>query len=373
MSPVGSVLVVGASAAGLATAEGLRRKGYEGALTLLGAEPELPCDRPPLSNQVLNGQWEETRAQLRSAQALDALDAAFVLGDAAISFNAERREVSTASGRVLHAVVIATGVGASLLPARREVRGTHVIRTLGDAAVLRTELLSARRVVVIGDGALGAETAATARQRGRPVTLVGPQTVPMARHLGALAAGQLAELHRRNGVRLLGGVLPDTLHTRDGRVAGVRLSDGTELEAAVVIVAIGCRPATEWLQGSGRRSPLAPRRARALAAPGKPDQRGRPGPRRRRGHPRNRRAYRPVPHFWTDQFDARLQIHGIISPDARAEIVEGDPRAGRFVVRYTGSDGPEGVLGWNMPRQTRLRRVELTGRYTLPRETADAG
>ncbi|MFF3501668.1 NAD(P)/FAD-dependent oxidoreductase [Streptomyces sp. NPDC003247] len=393
MNAVQSVLVVGASVAGLATAEALRRKGYTGTLTLLGAEPEPPYDRPPLSKQVLSGAWEPRRALLRSIEALAALDAEWVLGDPATGFDARRREATTAAGRTLtaDAVVIATGITARTLPAQRGIRGTHVVRTLEDATALRADLLSARRVVVIGDGVLGAETAATARRTGLDVTLAGPQPAPMAEQLGPLVAGHLADLHRRNGVAVRGGVLVDALHTRGDRVTGVRLSDGTDLDADVVVTAVGCAPATGWLRNSGLHlddgvvCDAFCRAAEGVWAVGDVARWHHEGLGRllRLENRTNAaeqalavaadilgtgRPYTPVPYFWTDQFDAKLQIHGIASAGARAEIVEGDPHDGRFLVRYTGLRGPEGVLGWNMPRQTRLQRALLVDHYTRPQQ-----
>ncbi|MCA1217128.1 NAD(P)/FAD-dependent oxidoreductase [Streptomyces sp. 8L] len=391
MSPVGSVLIVGACAGGLATAESLRRKGYEGALTLLGAEDELPYDRPPLSKQVLSGAWEPERARLRSGEALAALGAELVLGDPAIGFDAGRREVTTTAGRTLtaDAVVVATGVTARTLPAQRGVEGTHVVRDLGDAVALRSGLSAARRVVVVGDGVLGAEAAATARRMGLDVALVGPQPAPMTDQLGPLVAGHLADLHRRHGVALHGGVLLDALHTDGGRVSGLRLSDGTELDADVVVTAVGCTPATAWLENSGiDLNDGVVCDARCRAAPGvwavgdvarwHHEGLGRLVRLENRTNASEQalavasdilgegRPYMPVPYFWTDQFDVKLQVYGIASQDAGAEVVEGDPAAGRFVVRHDGSLGPERVIGWNMPKQTRLHRAHVVDRYARP-------
>ncbi|TDC82920.1 hypothetical protein E1292_50110 [Nonomuraea deserti] len=141
MSVPSGVLVVGASAAGLATVEALRRKGYRGELTVLGAEPHLPYDRPPLSKQVLSGAWEPGRARLRTEAALAALEAEFVLGDPATGLDVAARAVSTASGRVLRAgaVVITTGLRPRAFPGQDELAGVHVVRTLDDALALRAE------------------------------------------------------------------------------------------------------------------------------------------------------------------------------------------------------------------------------------------
>jgi NADPH-dependent 2,4-dienoyl-CoA reductase/sulfur reductase-like enzyme len=191
-----SVLVVGASAAGLSTAEALRRKGYEGPLTLLDAENYLPYDRPPLSKQVLAGDWDPDRAQLRSPEALVALHAEFVLADPAVGLDVTTRTVHTASGRAVaaDAVVVATGMAPRRLPGQEGLAGVHVLRTLDDATALRTELLAASRLVVVGEGVLGAEIAATARKLGLDVTIAGPQPAPMAGQVGPLVAGALADL-----------------------------------------------------------------------------------------------------------------------------------------------------------------------------------
>ncbi|MFC4630961.1 NAD(P)/FAD-dependent oxidoreductase [Promicromonospora alba] len=213
MSTPGSVLVVGASAGGLTTAEALRRKGYEGRLTLLGGERHLPYDRPPLSKQVLSGAWEAGRAQLRPEPALRALDAELVLGDGATGLDVANRTVRTESGRELGAdtIVIATGVHARTLPVEAQpadprpgqdrLAGVHVIRTLDDSVALHAELATARRLVVVGDGVLGAEVAATGRGLGLDVTLAGPQSVPMQSQFGPWAGALLGDLHTDRGVK----------------------------------------------------------------------------------------------------------------------------------------------------------------------------
>ena len=204
MNVPASVLVVGASAGGLSTVESLRRKGYQGRITVLGAEPHLPYERPPLSKQVLAGQWEPGRTQLRPAEALSALDAEFILGDPATGLDVTTNLVRTAQGRELRAeaVVLATGVRARTFPGAAGLAGVHVLRTLDEALALRADLLNSSKVVVIGEGVLGAEIAATARTLGLDVTMVCPQPAPMHLQLGPAVAGLLGELHAERGVRL---------------------------------------------------------------------------------------------------------------------------------------------------------------------------
>ncbi|GAB2803967.1 NAD(P)/FAD-dependent oxidoreductase [Streptomyces daliensis] len=387
MSTPGHVLVVGASAAGLGTAEALRRKGYTGRLTVLGDETRLPYDRPPLSKQVLSGAWQPERTQLRAQEVLDALDAEFLLGDAALSLDAETRTVRTASARTLSAdaVVVATGLRPRTFPGQEDLRGVHVLRTLDDAMALRGALLDAGdrgRVVVVGDGVLGAEIAATARRMGPSVTLAGPQTAPMTDQLGPHLARLLAELHTEHGVRVRGGTAVAGLTSERGRVSGVRLPDGETLPADVAVVAIGCVPATDWLAGSGLRladGVVCDSRCRAAegiyavgdVARWHHDHLGVPLRLENRTSAVEQagvvaanilgedRAYVPVPYFWTDQYDVKIQVYGVPSPDAEVTVVEGGEHDRRFVAHYTREGRVTAVLGWNMPRQARLHRQAL--------------
>ncbi|WP_433517946.1 NAD(P)/FAD-dependent oxidoreductase [Nonomuraea sp. CA-143628] len=384
MSAPSSVLVVGASAAGLATAEALRRKGYQGGLTVLGAEPHLPYDRPPLSKQVLSGAWDPERAQLRPRTALDGLDAEFVLADPAVGLDVTARTVHTAAGRALRAdaIVVATGLRARTLPGQADLTGVHVLRTLDDALALRADLLTASRLVVVGEGVLGAEIAATARGLGLEVTMAGPLAAPLAGQIGPSVAGLLAELHTERGVRLRLGAGVDRLTGQDGKVTGVRLVTGEVVPADVVVVAIGSDPATGWLADSGLRvdnglvCDSRCRAAEGIYAVGDVArwQHDRFGTLLRLENRTNAteqagavaagilgddQPYCPVPYFWTDQFDTKIQVHGVLPADAEVTVVEGERSARRFVALYRSEGRVTGVLGWNMPKQTRLRRQEV--------------
>ncbi|RSM65018.1 FAD-dependent oxidoreductase [Kibdelosporangium aridum] len=381
MSTPGEVLVVGASAAGVATAEALRRKGYLGRLTLLGAESHLPYDRPPLSKQVLSGGWEPERVQLRQPEALSTLDAELILGDPAVSLDTATRTVHTAAGRALtaEAIVVATGLRPRTFPGQDRLAGVHALRTLDDALQLRTSLLGSSRLVVVGDGVLGAEIAATARNMGVSVTMTGPQPAPLAMQFGSLVSGLLADVHTSQGVELRLGAAVTGLEGEHGRVTGVCLGSGEVLPADVVVVAFGAAPTTEWLAGSGLtidNGLVCDSRCRAAegiyAA----------GDVARWHHERlntmlrleNRtnateqgvavadtiigsdKPYTPVPYFWTDQFDVKIHVHGVLFPDADVSIVEGDPAGRRFVALYRRGGEVTGVLGRNMPKQARQHR-----------------
>ena len=388
---VAHVLVVGASASGLTTVEALRRKGYTGRITVLGAEPHAPYDRPPLSKQVLSGAWEPGRAALRTEEMLAGLDTEFVYGDPAVGLDTATRTVRTGSGRELSAdaVVIATGVRPRVLPGQGELTGVHVLRTLDDALALRTDLLAGSRLVVVGEGVLGSEIAATARTLGLDVTLAGPLTGPLALQVGPLVSGLLAELHTERGVRLRLGNGVSGFTNAQGRVSGVELSTGEVLPADVVVVAIGASPATEWLADSGLEldnGVVCDSRCRA--APGiyavgdvarwHHEQLGRLIRLENRTNATEQamavagailgedRPYEPVPYFWTDQFDAKLQVHGLLPADAEVDVVDGDLTARRFVTRYRSGGRVTGILGWNMPKQARQRRQEIVDSVPSP-------
>ncbi|MFD5244429.1 NAD(P)/FAD-dependent oxidoreductase [Amycolatopsis sp. NPDC058340] len=376
-----TLLVVGASAGGLATVETLRRKGYADRITVLGAERHLPYDRPPLSKQVLSGQWEPARTRLRPADRLSTLDTEFLLGDAAIALDVRERTVHTASGRALTAdeIVLATGLRPRTFPGQSGLDGVHVLRTLDDALALRADLLSCSRAVVVGDGVLGTEIAACIAGMGVPVTLAGPQPAPLAAQFGPVVSGLLAELHESRGVSLRLGAAVTGLDSHDGRVTGVRLETGEVLPADVVVVAFGAAPATDWLEGSGLATAngvVCDSRCRAadgIYAVGDVARwhhealdmtlrlENRTNATEQAAHVAtvilgDDRPYLPVPYFWTDQFDTKIHVHGTLFPDAEVSFVEGSVADRRFVAEYRRNGVVTGVLGWNMPKQARLRR-----------------
>lgn len=379
-----SVLVVGASTGGLAVVEALRREGYQGPLRLLGAESHLPYDRPPLSKSVLSGAWGPERTQLRPEAALNKLNVELLLGEPALRLALETREVETASGRRwgAEAIVLATGLEARRLPGQEQWAGVHVLRTLNDSLALRAALLNGPRVVVVGDGVLGTEIAATARGLELEVTLVGPQPQPLANQLGLLVGGWLARLHTDNGVRLRLGVGVRELVGENGRVQGVRLANGELLPADVVVVAIGSRPATGWLADSGLRlndgivCDSRCRAAEGIYAVGDVARWHHEtlGVDLRLENRTNAveqgilvagnilgkdKPYTPIPFFWTDQFDAKIQAYGFLPAEAEVTIVEGDPAQRRFVALYGRGDKVTGVLGWSMPKQARQYRQHI--------------
>ncbi|MFK0019928.1 NAD(P)/FAD-dependent oxidoreductase [Streptomyces sp. NPDC090798] len=385
-----SIVIVGASAAGLSAAESLRNRGYDGALTLIGDEPHIPYDRPPLSKQVLSGVWPPERVFLRDQNALAALGLTLMLNHTAVALDMTGRQVVLADGERIgfDGLVIATGAAPRRL-ARSAPAGVHVLRTLDDALALRTQLVAQPEVVVVGAGFLGSEVAATARTMGLKVTLVDPLPVPLHQQLGDRIGALIAQLHADHGTSLRCGRGVRRLLDAEGRVVGVELTDGSVLHADVVVVAIGAAPTVGWLAGSGLSlGNGVDCDAKCRAAPGiyaVGDVAGWPnqhfGTKMRLEHRLNAtqqavtvagnllgddQPYTPVPYFWTDQYDARIQVHGIIPPGADVTVLQGDPADRRFVAAYGHHGVVVGVLGWNSPRALRSARALVVGHAPWP-------
>lgn len=374
------IVVIGASAAGLTAAETLRREGFDRRITLVGDEPHQPYDRPPLSKQILSGAWETGKIALRKDTDYQQSDIALRLGTTAVGLDTEARQVQLAGGDTIgyDGLIIATGMRPRLLPSGHDLAGVHVMRTLDDAVALRTELAGASRLVVVGAGFLGCEAAAAARKLGVDVTIVDPLPQPMIRQFGAEIGGQVARLHVREGVDLRTGVGVDAL-VGDTRVSAVRLSDGTQVDADVVLVAIGAIPATGWLAdsgvvvGDGVRCDATCQAAPGVYAAGDVASWHHQGfgERLRVEHRMNATEqgmaaarnllgagtpFAPIPYFWTDQYDTKIAAFGLLTEDAEVTVAEGDPAQDKFIAHYRRAGRLVGVLAWNMPRELRKAR-----------------
>lgn len=247
-----SILIVGASVAGVRAAQALRSAGFTGRITLLGDEAHPPYDRPPITKGMLDPGGDGARIPLLSEQALAALNVDLQLGVRAAALNPASRSVTAADGRTLlyERLILATGVVPRMLPEAGSLSGVHTIRTADDAAKLRTALPRAERIVVIGAGFIGAEFATAARGYGHQVSVVEAQEVPLAHVVGPEVGALLSLLHTANGVNLLTGALVSRLEGRE-KVTAVVLDDGRVLPADLVVVGIGATPATDWLATSG--------------------------------------------------------------------------------------------------------------------------
>ncbi|MGW4488204.1 NAD(P)/FAD-dependent oxidoreductase [Amycolatopsis sp. NPDC004368] len=380
-----SVAIVGASLAGARAAQELRAQGFDGRVVLVGAEPHLPYDRPPLSKAFLAG-----TAGRASLDLLDADDTASL--ELRLGTRAER--LDPAGGRLVlsdgdlavDGVVLATGGRARTLPGTRGVAGVHVLRTLDDALALRGELVPGVRVVIVGAGFIGAEVASTCRALGLDVTVLEALATPLAGVLGPQLAEVCSRLHERHGTVLRCGAAVDELVTRDGRVTGVRLVGGEELPADVVVVGIGMVPETEWLADSGLAlgngvhvcSGLVTALPNVVAV-GDVAAYTSAETRQRHRHEHwtnaseqagvavanllagtTTRHYTPSGYVWSDQYAGTLQLAGHPEPGDEVVFTEGGPDDPAFVATYRRDDVPVGVFALNSARQfTRLRRQVL--------------
>ncbi len=375
------VVVVGASLAGLRAVETLRTEGFDGPVTLVGAEDHLPYDRPPLSKKVLSGEWEPDRIALRRDGGLDALGLDARLGVRAVGLDVAEQIVRLSDGSVAtyDALVIATGSEVRRLPGQPELEGLHVLRTLDDSLALRAALThGSPRVVVVGAGFIGSEVAATAHGLGCAVTVVEALPVPLVRALGAEMGAACAALHRDHGVDLRLGVGVEGFDGRD-RVEGVRLTDGAVVPADVVVVGVGVAPATGWLEGSGLalRDGVVCDASLAAGPPGvyaagdvcrwpnelfgeemrvehwtNAAEQGAHAARAIVASAAGNRPspYAPVPFFWSDQYGLKLQFLGRAAPDDEVRVVEGSTEDHGFVALYGRAGRLRGVFGMARPK-----------------------
>ena len=382
-----SIAVVGASLAGLRAAETLRSEGFAGELFLVGDEAHKPYDRPPLSKQVLAGDWGVERTWLSPDDKLDALNLTLHLGDPAVGFNATELQVTLASGTVLDVdgVVIATGARTRTIG--DPLGGVHTLRTLDDALAIRAAFDDRpSRVVVIGAGFIGAEVAATARGLDLDVTMIEMAESPFERSLGLEMGAVLADVHRDHGVDLRLGVGCKQI-LGDEHVHAIELTDGTTIETDLVVVGIGVMPNVEWLEGSGLTIDNGVVcDETCLAAPGVvaagdvavwPN--GHFGDTMRVEHWDNAITqavhaakrllhgeaagpYEPVPWFWSDQYDRKIQLAGRTLGFDSFEIVDGDIESRKFAALYGRQGVLVAVLGFNRPRHVMRYRQLIDGK-----------
>ena len=389
------VVVVGASLAGVRAVETLRTEGFEGPVTLIGAEDHLPYDRPPLSKKVLSGEWEPDRIALRRDGGLDALGVDARLGVRAVGLDLGHRQVRIGDGSVAayDALVLATGSDVRRLPGQPELEGLHVLRTLDDSLALRAALTQGSpRVVVVGAGFIGSEVAATAHGLGCAVTVVEALPVPLVRALGAEMGEACATLHRDHGVDLRLGVGVEGFDGRD-RVEAVRLTDGSMVPADVVIVGVGVAPATGWLEGSGLelRDGVVCNASLAAGPPGvyaagdicrwpnllfdeemrvehwtNAAEQGAHAARTIVGVAAGEPPvpYAPVPFFWSDQYGLKLQFLGRAGSEDEVRVVHGSPDEHGFVALYGRAGRLRGVFGMAKPKLVMAYQRLLAQRVT---------
>lgn len=251
-----SVVVVGASTAGLAAVEALRAASYTGKITLIGDEPALPYDRPPLSKGYLLGAQTADRLTLRPVSYFEEQRVELRLGQRATALDTASRLVHLANGDHVHydRLLIATGSEPRRLPLPgADLPGVSTLRTLADATTLGNELraraAASERVVIIGAGFIGLELASVARTLGCEVTVFEALAVPLERAIGPRLGAIFAAIHRAHGVDLRLGASVAAFHGRE-RVEAVQTSAGERIPCALVVVGVGVRPADDWLRGA---------------------------------------------------------------------------------------------------------------------------
>ncbi|MGW0820391.1 NAD(P)/FAD-dependent oxidoreductase [Streptomyces sp. NPDC002845] len=364
----GRVVVVGAGMAGVQTAVALREQGFTGSVTLIGAEPHQPYDRPPLSKAVLLGKAEGSAFDVD----FEALGIELRLGREVSGVRPGDHELDTVAGPVPYDVlVVATGAEPVRLPGVEGVPGVHLLRTLDDAERLRPVLAQQHDIVVVGAGWIGAEFATAAREAGCAVTVVEAADRPLAGALPAEVAAPMTAWYADSGAVL-------RTHARVERVepGTVVLDDGSRVTAGAVVVGIGARPATAWLKGSGVElgaygEVVADDHLRTSA----PDvyavgdcasfPSGRYGERLLVHHwdnalqgPRTVAAdilgeapavYDPVPYFWSEQFGRFVQYAGH-HPAADTTVWRGDPSGAAWTVCWLREGRLVALLAVGRPR-----------------------
>jgi NADPH-dependent 2,4-dienoyl-CoA reductase/sulfur reductase-like enzyme len=382
------IVIVGASLAGLHAAEALHAEGFAGDLTLIGDEPYEPYDRPPLSKRVLAGRMPGGHALLPRTRDLRA---EWLLGVAATRLDAAGHRVLLSDGRQLDfdKVLICTGTRARPWPNREEgaLDGVFVVRGLDDAERLRARLAAGpRRVLVIGGGFTGSEIASVCRELDLAVTLAERSAAPLGGALGGAAGTVASRLQRRHGVDLRCNTTVMALEgDADGRLRRAHLSDGDVLEVDVAVVALGAVRNVEWLDGAGLaadgRGVVCDASCRAFDADGMvTDDIFVAGDVARWPHPlydgqliavehwgnaveqaqtaahnmvcapSERRAHKPLPAFWSNQFGVNIKSIGLPTVADEVVVTQGSVEELNFVAAYGHAGRTVAAVAVNSPR-----------------------
>jgi NADPH-dependent 2,4-dienoyl-CoA reductase/sulfur reductase-like enzyme len=394
-----SVVVVGGGIAGTRAAETLRQEGFDGELTIVGAERHAPYHRPPLSKKLLTGKVH--RAGVDMAPQFD-MQARVLRGASALKLDTASRTLFVRDdgqdmALAFDGLVIASGASPREWPGGTGLDGVLVLRTVEDCLAIRERLNRDAHVVVVGGGFIGAEVAASCRSIGLQVALIERSSSPLLAALGDELAPRWAELHRGHGVDLRTGVGVEQF-VGDGRVEAVALSDGSQVRADVVVIGLGVTPATDWLAGSDIHvddgvicdATGAVDGATGIVAAGDVarwwhplyerhlriehwDHAARQGAAAARtllASPEHAEPYDDIPYFWSDQYDVKVQMLGVPTDYDALEIIEGDLRSWQFVAAYGRDSRTVAVLG-TVPGRVHAYHAAIAERAAFPPRRPD--
>jgi 3-phenylpropionate/trans-cinnamate dioxygenase ferredoxin reductase component len=364
------IVIIGASLAGAKAAETLRAEGWTGQVVLVGAETELPYERPPLSKDVLLGKKQPESARLHDRQWYDDNTIELRLGTEATSLDTKARTVTLTDGAELgyDQLLISTGSRVRKLDVPgADLPGIHYLRTAAESQSLTDAYATKPRVVVVGAGWIGLEAAAAARERGCEVTLIEPQSTALAAVLGEQVGGLFADLHRRHGVDLRFGT-GVAAFLGDDKLTGVETDKGDVVPADLVVVGIGVQPNTELAEAAGIKVASREEGAGILAGPdlctSVPDVFA-AGDVVRWDHPLLGRLVRvehwanakdsgataakamlgqdamhdAIPYFFTDQYDLGMEYVGDMPRGTSYQVVlRGDPASGAYLAFWLDDD-----------------------------------
>lgn len=399
MSSPEHVVVIGGGLAGAKTVEALRDQGFEGAVTLIAAESDLPYERPPLSKGFLAGSAPFEEAVVHPQEWYTEHSIHLRRGERVTAIDPGAHQVSVDDGSTIgyDKLVLATGSvpRTASLPGAA-AHGVHQLRTRADAEQIRAEFGKGRRLVIIGGGWIGLEVAATARGAETAVSVIEPSELPLARAIGPQVAAVYAEVHRAHGVDLRTSTTAAEILTEDGRATGVKLTDGEVIDADAVVIGIGAVPVVDLAESAG----LAVDNGVLVDAglrTSDPDiyavgdianqQHPRLGRRVRVEHwatALNQPAvavtnllggsaeYDELPYFFSDQYDLGMEFYGDISTAARV-VIRGDLEAREFVAFWLDSDthitAVMNVNVWDVIDA--VKPLILAGRVVDPAKVAD--
>jgi 3-phenylpropionate/trans-cinnamate dioxygenase ferredoxin reductase subunit len=385
-----AVVIVGASLAGASAAATLRQEGFDGEVMLIGAEPQLPYERPPLSKQFLRGEVPFERMLVRPAAFYDQNRIDTLLGVPAAHVEPSHRTVELQTGRRIHydKLLLATGVRNRRPPIPGlNLPGVLALRSVTDGDALRDEIRPGRRAVVIGMGFIGCEVAASLRQQGVEVIGIDPSATPLFRVLGQEVSGVIAGIHQEHGVETIFG---DGVAAFEGdrHVRRVLTSRGRRIECDFAVVGIGVEPQVDFIAASGIETengvlvdehccstvddiyaagdvanhyhPLFRRRMRVEHWQNAIQQ----GAAAARSMLGKRDPYEPVHWFWSDQYDFNLQYAGLHQQGDRI-VVRGSLESRHFLAFYVSDHRINAVLALNRGKDLRRAMPLIKARATV--------